>query len=725
MSMKKREKQSVKLIRQFAYMISAFVITTITVAAIVTYFSQMKEYRKMCRDRIMEVGDYLVALIMEDPEDFLAYQRYYDAHYGDIRIPYDFTECISAKNKFFQAFSQEYPGKTFRVDVMPDEMSDELQNLYYTYRQEYWILTFEESRASFDLPYTYFLLPKEDTNFTVYMIDGERTEDGTHPGYLFMGDSYYEEPSEHKLMWDTYFNGIRYDEVYEWNNEWGNTYSCYTPLVIHDQCIGLVVTEIDVAYVNQMILENTGLLVLQLAIILILLTTLLLFFINRYHIRRINHLSGQINDFSSTRAYDTVDAIRAYPYGNDEISRLAEETADMISELQIHEGKIAQAAQYKSDFVANMSHEIRTPMNAIVALSELMLKEDLSGKSKAYAKQIRSSGNALLVIINDILDFSKIEAGTMEINSVNYDVKQVMNDVVSLTKLGLTDKPVVMELDMEPDIPQYLYGDRARLTQILNNVISNAVKFTKEGSIKISVSHEMREDQKVDLKISVADTGIGIMKKDLDRIFESFSQVDSTRNREVEGTGLGLAITQRLIRLMGGSIEAESEYGSGSTFRISIPQEIAHEDAATDTDRKERRRSGKALHAPRAKILVVDDNSVNLYVARNLLGLYDIKPTCVISGQQALQAVEKKQFDLILMDYMMPQMDGIEAMKKIRAANPAYKQVPVIAFTANAVEEAKEVLLKSGMDDFIAKPVKPQELERLLKKWLPKELIEK
>ncbi|MBP5383370.1 MAG: response regulator [Lachnospiraceae bacterium] len=708
-------KRRFKLIRQFAYLISLFVIVTVAVTAIITYFSQTNSLRIECRNRIMEVGDYLAGLIMEDPEDFAAYQKYYAAHYDTIRIPLDFTECNTARNAFNRAFNEAYPGQTFKKDVMPEEMSDELQNLYYTYRQEYWILVFEKARTSFDLPYTYFLLPDPETHYTVYMIDGERTEDSEHPGYLYMGDSYYEEPSEHELLWNTWFNARKYDEVYEWDNEWGNTYSYYTPLVINGNCIGLVVTEIDVSAVNTMILNSTVKLLLQLALILIVLTAALLFFINRYHIRRINHLSGQINDFSTRRAYDTVDAIRAYPYGHDEIFLLAENTANMIRELQIHEGKIAQAAQYKSDFLANMSHEIRTPMNAIVSLSELLIKEDLSDKGKEYAQQIKSSGHALLVVLNDILDFSRIEEGNMEITAARYNVKQVLNDVVELTGLGLKNKPVVMNLDIEPDIPEHLIGDHARLSQILNNVISNAVKFTQIGSINIRVEHEMIDEKQIRLMIRVADTGIGIKEEDLDRIFDSFSQVDSKRNREVEGTGLGLAITQRLVRLMGGTIEVESKFGSGSVFKISIPQEVAIAEGAKDEKRKG---EVKQFYAPDAKVLVVDDNTVNLYVAKNLLAIYGIQPTCVTSGEQALKAVEKNSYDLILMDYMMPQMDGIEATRLIREKHPAYRKIPIIAFTANAVTEARKLLLNGGMDDFLPKPVKSQELEFMLRKWL-------
>ena len=712
-------KPKIKLIRQYAYLISVFVVVTIGFAAIVTYFAQMKQYKVLCQERIKEVGDYLVGQIMEEPDDFVDYVEYYKAHYQDIRIPVDFTECVKARDEFFSAFRKEYPDKTFRVDVSKNEMSDELQNLYYTYRQEYWILAFEQARESYGLPYTYFLLCDDTTNYTTYMVDGERTEDKEHPGYLYMGDAYYEEPSEHTLMWNTYHNATRYDEVYEWDNEWGNTYSCYTPLVINGECLGLVVTEIDVAYVNTMILRNTLWLVLQLGVVLIVLTAGMLFFINRKHIRRINHLAEQIDDFSVRRAYDTVDAIRSYPYGNDEIKQLADNTADMIRDLQVHEAKVAQAAQFKSDFLANMSHEIRTPMNAVVGLSELAMDEKDPDKEREYVAQINSSANTMLVIINDILDFTRLESGSIEIVPVEYDVKQMVSEIANVSAMGLNGKPVKMSVNIHPNIPAHLYGDCDRIKQVLGNVISNAVKFTKEGSITINADFESVDDQNVNLKFRVADTGIGIMKQDYDMIFESFSQVDSKRNREVEGTGLGLAITQRLVTLMGGTIEVESEYGVGSVFKISIPQRLAK---AADKGAEEVTTSRK-LHAPDATVLVVDDNSVNLFVAKSFLELCDIRPTCVTSGEQAIEAAGRNKYDIILMDHMMPKMDGIEATHKIREDYPEYRNVPVIAFTANAVEEAKQMLLKEGMDDFLPKPLKGSDLEAILRKWLPADKI--
>ena len=713
-----------KLVNKFALLISVFVVFTVTLSAIVTYFSQMKLNKNACVNKIMGVGDYLEGLIAEDPGDFKEYIDFYKEHYEDIRIPKDFTDSMDAKIAFYAAFSKEYPGATFKTDVLPSEMSLELQTLYYTFVHEYWILTFEQARESFDLPYTYFLLPDDSDNTTMYMIDGERTEDPDHPGFLYMGDTYYEEPSEHPLMWNTYHNGKKYDDVYEWDNDWGNTYSYYTPVVLNGVCEGLVVTEIDVKYVNGKIIKSTLLLSLQLGLLLITATGILLIIVNKKHISRINHLSEQVNEFSANKGYETIEAINAYPYGNDEISALAGNTADMIKQLQSHERKIAKDAQFKSDFLANMSHEIRTPMNAVVGLSELLLKEDLSEKSREYSEQIYESANSMLSVINDILDFSKIEAGTMVITPADYDVRKSINMVVSNQAMGIADKPVKMGLNISLDIPNRLYGDVARIKQILGNVISNAVKFTKEGSISVDVKSRPIDEKNITLVIRVSDTGIGIKKEDYEKIFESFSQVDSNRNREVEGTGLGLAITQQLIGLMNGTIEVESEYGVGSTFIITLPQKISDSQTAGEDPKVITASGEKPLKAPGARVLVVDDNSVNLYVAKNLLEMYGIKPVCVPSGDLAIKAVDKKEFDLILMDYMMPKMDGIEAMKAIREQHPEYKDRPVIAFTANAVEEAREKLLSEGMNDFLPKPVKVEDVEAILRKWLPDELIE-
>ena len=509
--------------------------------------------------------------------------------------------------------------------------------------------------------------------------------------------------------------------------------------------------------------------------------------------------------------------------------------------------EIEHAAKMKTDFLANMSHEIRTPMNAIIGMSEMALREDLPENARDYINQIKSSGRALLTIINDILDFSKIESGKLDIQPIEYDSMSLFNDVVNIIQTRLVDKDVELFLDITPDLPVLLYGDNIRIRQILINLANNAVKFTNSGEIRIVVDFERHSDTQGELTVSVIDTGIGIKEDNLHKIFESFSQVDSTRNRNVEGTGLGLAITQRLINLMDGTLNVASEYGKGSTFSFTLPQDIGDptpamnvidndkkcaisifnndrmanffaydtkrlgvqayklskdadiyqsykslsrlfpdmefflfldHDMLTD-DRKEFIETHPEVHAalisdfvqdnkikianlmivkkplssmnlsmifnnekiafahmskheddsdfiaPEAKVLIVDDNIVNLTVAEGLLEPLKLNTASATSGMEAIKRIHESKFDLIFMDHMMPEMDGITTTQEIRKIFPDYKDIPIIALTANAVGNAKDMFLEAGMNDFIAKPIEVRTLIKTVKKWLPPEKIHK
>lgn len=491
------------------------------------------------------------------------------------------------------------------------------------------------------------------------------------------------------------------------------------------------------------------------------------------------------------------------------------------------------AVSQKSDFLANMSHEIRTPMNAVLGMAEMALREEMTPNAKQYIRQIRSSGKHLLVIINDILDFSKIESGKMNIVKVDYEPLSLVNDLVNIVNTRIGSKKLEFTIDFEPSLPQKLYGDNVRIHQILLNVLNNAVKFTEHGEVHLSISHEVIDSETIMLKAVIRDTGIGIKKSDMEKLFQSFQQVDSKRNRNIEGTGLGLAISKQLLKLMNGTITVESEYEKGSTFRIQLPQKVisrAPSIPVAETGIKaallveneyvqaQLCRDLSALHiaytvlksgedvkdiksgyiiaeralftekvqqavvhslelkclvitafdepfdldiprvkmirkptfsmglysalglgeeippddstedesflftAPEANVLIVDDNPVNLTVAAGIIEPLDMHVDTAGGALEAVEKVKKHSYDIIFMDHMMPEVDGVEATHMIRRI-PEYGKVPIIALTANAMGGTREMFLREGMNDFVAKPIEVTEIVSMVRKWLPKEKI--
>ena len=402
--------------------------------------------------------------------------------------------------------------------------------------------------------------------------------------------------------------------------------------------------------------------------------------------------------------------------------RRAKEIADEANATAI----AADAA--KGEFLANMSHEIRTPLTTILGMDEVILRKYESGPIYEYARDIQSAGNTLLHIINDILDFSKIESGQLELAVRKYDLGQVLRDVDNMVRIRAEQKGLKYTTQIDESLPDELLGDRIRVHQIMVNILNNAVKYTKRGSVKFVLTGVKGDDpSSMVLHITVTDTGIGIHAEDIPKLFKSFSRIDAKETHNIEGTGLGLAITGRLIELMGGTVEVTSTYGSGSTFHVVIPQKIVGEKTLRDYEREaahKREKARQVFKAPSARVLIVDDNDMNRIVLRSLMKETEIKIEDAESGEKCLELVKKNFYDVILMDYMMPRMDGRETLTHIKAMPDAPgAKAKIIVCTANALVGVRAELLAAGFDDFLSKPVNGHELEEMLAKYIPPEKI--
>nr|MCR5451274.1 response regulator [Lachnospiraceae bacterium] len=386
------------------------------------------------------------------------------------------------------------------------------------------------------------------------------------------------------------------------------------------------------------------------------------------------------------------------------------------------------ANQAKSRFLANMSHEIRTPINAVLGMDEMILRETKNKEVKAYAMDIRSAGNTLLSLINEILDYSKIESGKMELAEGEYDLPSVINNLVNMTTARAKGKDLDFVVEIDNNLPMKLWGDDVRLRQIITNILTNAVKYTPEGKFWLRMNGT-RDNEDFILHVEVEDTGIGIKEEDIPKLFVEYERIEESRNRNIEGTGLGMNITLQLLSMMDSKLQVESVYGEGSKFFFDVKQRIIDDTPIGDFKAAVEKATddfnyNESFIAPDAHVLVVDDNSMNRKVFMSLLKATEIQIDDADGGPQAVEFASQKHYDIIFMDHMMPDMDGVEAMKRIKAMTDGpCANTPIIVLTANAVSGAKESYLAEGFDGFMSKPVVADKLEQLIGETLPKEML--
>ncbi len=409
--------------------------------------------------------------------------------------------------------------------------------------------------------------------------------------------------------------------------------------------------------------------------------------------------------------------------------RLSRFTQAMSSDLMEYANETKRANDAKTAFLANMSHEIRTPINAVLGMDEMILRETKENTTQGYARDIMSAGKTLLSIINDILDLSKVEEGKMEIIPVQYGLSSIINDLVGMIKDRAINKGLDFKVKVNENIPYLLVGDEIRIRQCVMNLLTNAVKYTEKGTVTFSVDYKKKDDDNIFLSFSVEDTGIGMKPEDMEKLFAPYRRIEERRNRTIEGTGLGMSITRQLLELMGTSLGVESVYGEGSVFHFDICQEVVSWDEIGDYAKRLEEISGdnekyhELFHAPSAKILIVDDTEMNHTVMESFLKKTLIQIDSAMSGKDGLVLAKKNHYDVMFIDHMMPDMDGIETLKHMREID-INKDTPAIALTANAISGAREMYIDAGFEDYLSKPVEGMRLEKMLAYYLPDDKME-
>jgi len=479
------------------------------------------------------------------------------------------------------------------------------------------------------------------------------------------------------------------------------------------------------------------------------------FFLNKQIFTPINRLTASVHQgayydsgeiYGSERDDEIGELARTILDAGLERQQMVREINEGASRLEAALGEARAASEAKSSFLANMSHEMRTPLNAVIGLSELTLQSAALNETVSMnLEQIYNAGKTLLSTVNDILDISKIEAGRLGLVPVEYDIPSLINDAINQSIMRIEEKPITFILDIDENLPARLYGDDLRIKQVLNNLLSNAFKYTKQGTVELHMICEMDADDESDgtvwMTIRVSDSGIGIRKENIANLFLNYAQIDTLCNRKIEGTGLGLPIAKRIAEMMGGCINVESEYGKGSVFTVRLRQQAASDSVigaeVADSlkrfrylENKRRQHSRRErIKLPYARVLLVDDVAGNLDVAKGMMKLYGIHVDCVTSGDQAVNAVRagRVKYNAIFMDHMMPVMDGIEAVNIIRneIGSEYAKTVPIIALTANAIVGNDKMFLSNGFQAFISKPIEMDRLDEVLKEWVQDTALER
>ena len=435
------------------------------------------------------------------------------------------------------------------------------------------------------------------------------------------------------------------------------------------------------------------------------------------------HDLGIMNDDEIGDLYETLD---------DMAGNITSYVDQVVREQKLEEDlRVAQkASETKSNFLNNMSHEIRTPINAVLGLDEMILREAKDEEILKYATDIQNAGKTLLGLVNDILDSSKLEAGKMDILPVEYDLSSTVNDLINMISVKAKDKGLELIVNVDETTPYVLFGDEIRIKQVITNILTNAVKYTEEGSVTLNIGYEKLSDETIGLKVSVVDTGIGIKEEDLSKLYSPFERIEEIRNRTIEGTGLGMSIVKQLLALMDTKLTVKSVYGEGSDFSFTVTQKVVKwEPIGNFTEMYERsKKSIKEYHesfrAPEAQILIVDDTQMNLTVATALLKQTKVKIDTALSGFEMLDMIKEKKYDCIFLDHRMPEMDGIETLAKMREDNEHLNtDTPVIALTANAISGARETYLSAGFMDYLSKPIDGIKFEKMLENYLPDEKV--